>query len=88
MADTQYFDNQETREAAAREAELFAALQGQIAHAKANAPYFSDVLADIDPAAITDRSALANLPVFAKRRVDRTATAEPTLRRRGGRTGI
>ena len=66
MADTQYFDNQETREPAAREAELFAALQGQIAHAKANAPYFSDVLADIDPAAITDRSALANLPVLRK----------------------
>jgi len=66
MADSNYFDNQETRAPQAREAELFAALRTQIAHAKANAPYFADALADIDPDAVTGRQELAKLPVLRK----------------------
>lgn len=66
MSDPTYFDSRETREPKAREAELFAALRGQIAHATANAPHFSTALADIDPAAIADRPALAKLPVLRK----------------------
>ncbi|MDA1325573.1 MAG: phenylacetate--CoA ligase family protein, partial [Proteobacteria bacterium] len=66
MPDSANFDSQETREPEAREAELFAALRGQIAHATARAPYFSTALAGVDPAAITDRAALAKLPVLRK----------------------
>jgi phenylacetate-CoA ligase len=66
MADSQYYDDQESREPEAREAELFAAVQGQIAHAKANAAYFGEALADIDAAGVTDRAALAKLPVLRK----------------------
>ena len=66
MTDSQYFDDHETREPQTREADLFAALQQQIAHAKANAPHFSATLADVDPAAVTDRLELAKLPVLRK----------------------
>jgi len=66
MADSHYYDDQETREPQAREAELFAALRTQIDHAKAKAPYFADALADIDPDAVTSRQELANLPVLRK----------------------
>ncbi|MBP2312907.1 phenylacetate--CoA ligase family protein [Azospirillum soli] len=64
MAD--FYDSLETRSADQREAELFAALPAQIAHAKAHAPYFSRLLADVDPASVRDRAALARLPVTRK----------------------
>ncbi len=66
MSDSPYFDNQETREPEARDAELFAALRRQIAHARASAPYFSSALADIDPDAVAGRKELAKLPVLRK----------------------
>ncbi len=66
MTDSAYFDSQETREPETRDADLFAALRGQIAHAKANAPYFSSSLAGIDPAGVTDRTDLAKMPVLRK----------------------
>jgi len=66
MAASNYYDSQETRGPEAREAELFTALRAQIAHAKANAPYFADALAHIDPEAITGRRELAKLPVLRK----------------------
>ena len=66
MPDTDHFDRQESLDPEARETELFAALSGQIAHAKASAPYFSTTLADIDPTAITSRAELARLPVLRK----------------------
>ncbi len=61
-----YYDDLETLDPVAREAALFAALPRRIAHAKANAPYFSDLLADVDPEAVIDREALARLPVTRK----------------------
>lgn len=61
-----YFDDLETRPADAREAAVFGALPGQIAHAKANAPYFASLLADVDPAQVTSRAALARLPLTRK----------------------
>lgn len=61
-----FYDQLETRSPDQREAELFAALPAQIAHARANAPYFARVLADVDPASIRDRAALAQLPVTRK----------------------
>lgn len=61
-----YYDDLEMRSAAARETELFAALRAQIGLARANAPYFAESLADIDPDAVADRAALAALPVLRK----------------------
>jgi phenylacetate-CoA ligase len=64
MAD--YYDDLETRDPQAREQALFAALPGQIAHAKAHAPYFAALLKDFDARAIGNRAALAQLPVTRK----------------------
>ena len=61
-----FYDARETRDAATREAELFVGLRQQIAHAKANAPYFARTLAGVDPASIVDRASLAALPVLRK----------------------
>jgi phenylacetate-CoA ligase len=63
---TDHFDELETRDPAAREAALMAALPGQIAHAKATAPAVAKILNDVDPAAVTGRAALAALPVTRK----------------------
>ncbi len=63
---TEYFDTLETRDPELRERALLAALPRQLAHAKANAPAFARILADIDPAAVTTRDALARLPVTRK----------------------
>ena len=59
-----YFDALETRSPAEREAALMAALPGVVAHAKATAPAFTQLLGHIDPASITSRAALATLPVI------------------------
>jgi len=61
-----FYDASDTRDAALRERDLFARLPAQIAHAKAHAPFYRSALADVDPAAITDRAALARLPVTRK----------------------
>ena len=61
-----FYDALETRSADAREAALLAALPGQINHAKAKSPYFARLLAEVVPAAITTRQALAALPVTRK----------------------
>jgi len=63
---TEYYDTLETRDPAAREQALLAALPGQIAHAKKYAPGFARILADADPQAVTTRAALARLPVTRK----------------------
>lgn len=61
-----YYDNKETRDPAERERELFERLPAQIAHAKAHAPAFARSFADVDPASVTTREALARLPVVRK----------------------
>jgi phenylacetate-CoA ligase len=61
-----FFDALETRPPAEREAALLARLPQQVAHAKANTAYFAAALRDIDPASITSRAALAQLPVLRK----------------------
>jgi len=63
---TEHYDTLETRDPAAREQALLAALPGQIAHAKKNAPGFARILADVDPQKIDTRAALARLPVTRK----------------------
>jgi phenylacetate-CoA ligase len=62
----QYHDALETRDPEQREAEQVAALPELIANAKANAPYFAKSLAEVDPEAVTDRAALAKLPILRK----------------------
>ena len=61
-----HYDDLEVREPGRREAETFAALRAQMALAKAKAPYWASVLADIGPEDLSDRSDLAKLPVVRK----------------------
>jgi phenylacetate-CoA ligase len=62
----EHFDVLETRDPQQRERELFALLPRQIAHAKANAPWFAESLRDVDAATVASRTALAQLPVVRK----------------------
>jgi phenylacetate-CoA ligase len=61
----EHFDSLETRDPAAREADLFARLPAQIAHAMA-APGWAKQLAGIDAKSVSSRTALAKLPVLRK----------------------
>ncbi len=74
---TDHFDSLETRDQAAREAALFAALPTQIAYAKAHAPAFAERLAAVDPAKVTDRAALAKLPLLHKSEILALQSAQP-----------
>jgi phenylacetate-CoA ligase len=62
----EHYDSLETRDPGEREKSLMAALPGQIAHAKRNAPGWSRILADVDPQAVRDRATLTRLPVTRK----------------------
>jgi phenylacetate-CoA ligase len=64
MAD--HFDTLEIRDPELREREQLARLPRQLAHAKARSAACARVLAGVDPAAITTRAALAQLPVTRK----------------------
>jgi phenylacetate-CoA ligase len=73
-----HFDRLETRDPAVRERAQWAQLPRQIAHAKAHAPAFARLLADVDAAAITSHKALAQLPVTRKSElVELQKTARP-----------
>jgi phenylacetate-CoA ligase len=61
-----FFDKLETRDPALREEQQFAALRAQIANAQKKAPYAARMFAGIDAGAVTDRAALATLPVTRK----------------------
>jgi phenylacetate-CoA ligase len=63
---SQHFDALETRAPEVREAALMAVLAAQVAHAKAKAPAFADLLKDVDAAAVNSRASLARLPVIRK----------------------
>ncbi len=85
MSDQQNFDALETRDQHTREKEQFAELAAQLAHAKTQSSYFGEVLKDVDPAAITDRDALAQISVTRKSDlVDRQRSTPPF----GGLTGV
>jgi phenylacetate-CoA ligase len=74
----EHYDDLETRSADAREAALLAALPRQIAHAKAKAPGFARILAEVEPAEVTGRQALARLPIIHKSElVDLQADSPP-----------
>ncbi len=61
-----HYDPLEARAPHERERDLLARLPAQIAHAKANAPFYGELLADVDAHAITTRGALAALPLTRK----------------------
>ena len=61
-----HYDALETRTPQEREQALMAALPRQIAHAQQATPAFAEILAGIDPYAVTSRAALARLPVTRK----------------------
>jgi phenylacetate-CoA ligase len=72
-----YFDDLETRDPELRERALFKALEDQIANAKKNAPYFADLLKEVQPHQVKDRAALAKLPVTRKSDLIRLQKARP-----------
>ncbi|MDX1529714.1 MAG: AMP-binding protein, partial [Gammaproteobacteria bacterium] len=74
---TSHYDNLETRDPNEREQAQFAALREQLQNAKRNAPGFAKLLKDVDPAAITDREALATLPVLRKSELLERQKADP-----------
>ena len=76
---TEHFDALETRSPEEREDTLMAALPTQVAHAKANAPFYGRLLADVDPATINSRAALADLPITRKSALLKTQQAAPPL---------
>ncbi len=76
---THFYDALETRSADAREADLARALPAQIARAQADAPAFAAFLTAVTPEAVTDRAALAGLPVLRKADMMGPQAANPPL---------
>lgn len=74
---TEYYDKLETRDPEAREIALMAALPETIGNAKSNAPGFAKILADVEPADVVSRAALAELPVTRKSDLIDLQAAEP-----------
>lgn len=74
---TEFYDSLETRSDDEREAAHFEALPAQIALAKADSPAFARLLAEVDPGAVTDRAALARLPVTRKSELIDAQQADP-----------
>src|ERR1043166_180137 len=62
---SEFYDALETRDAAAREKELFARLPEALARAM-SAPGWAAHLKGVDPKTVTSRAALAKLPVLRK----------------------
>src|SRR5438034_1779711 len=62
----EHFDTLETRDPELRERAQLAALPERIALAKSRTAAYARIFADVDPAAVTTRAALARLPVTRK----------------------
>ena len=62
----EYYDKLERRNPQERETALFSALPDHIESAKASAPGWATILAEIDPLEITSRESLATLPIIRK----------------------
>lgn len=63
---SQYYDLLETREPAQRQVALLEAVRTQVAHARDNAPAYTALLADVDPASLQSFAAIASLPITRK----------------------
>lgn len=72
-----YYDHLETRDASEREAALIAAVAKQVAHAKAHAPAYTQLLAEVNPAEITSAAAIAALPITRKSDLSSLQKATP-----------
>ncbi|MEE8533933.1 MAG: AMP-binding protein [Alphaproteobacteria bacterium] len=72
-----HYDALETRDPEAREQALFARLPGHVAHARANAPHFAELFADVEAEGVTSREALAALPVTRKSELIELQKANP-----------
>src|SRR5580700_6962199 len=73
---TDHYDALETRDPAERDADLFVRLPGVLRKAMA-APAYAERLGGFDPATITDRVALARLPVLRKSELPALHKAAP-----------
>ena len=73
-------DALETRDPAAREAALMAALPAQVAHAQSACTAYTELLAGIDPVAVSSRVALAQLPLTRKSSLAAAQAARRALR--------
>ena len=73
---TDHYDALETRPLATREAELFSRLPDVLRKALA-APAYAERFQGVDPASITDRAALARLPVLRKSELPALHRAAP-----------
>jgi len=80
-----HFDDLETRSADRRAADLAEALPRQVARAIERAPALAGLLRDVDPADVTDRAALARLPVIRKSELGRAQADLPPF---GGFTTV
>ena len=73
-----FYDSLEIRSPDEREAALMAALPAQIAHAQQRSAAFAEILKGVDATSITNRSALAQLPVTRKSELlERQAAQRP-----------
>ena len=72
-----HYDALETRSSQERERELMAKLASQLAHAKASAPFYGELLASVYPHDVTSRGALAALPITRKSQLVEYQRARP-----------
>jgi phenylacetate-CoA ligase len=82
---SKYFDDLETRDREVRERALFKALQEQLTNAKKNAPYFAQLLKEVQAHEIRHRADLTRLPVTRKSDLIRLQKARPPF---GGMTAL
>ena len=74
-----HYDALETRDPEAPERALMQALPAHLAHAKKSARGWARILADVEPAQVTSRAALARLPVTRKSDLTALQKADPPL---------
>jgi phenylacetate-CoA ligase len=74
-----FYDAPETRDPALREAELMAMLPRIIAAANERAPFYRRLLAKVRPEDVTDRRALADLPLTRKSELIELQRQDPPL---------
>ncbi len=74
---TEFYDDRECADPQARERDLFQRLTTLLARARAEQPFWAERLADIDPAAVDTRAALADLPALGKSDLPAMQAAAP-----------
>ncbi len=74
---SEFFDERDNQASDAREAALFAKMPAFLEKVKAGAPGWADFLKNIDPATITSREALAQVPVLRKSHLQACQKAKP-----------